>query len=266
MPNTRQKSVDEQLLTTNDISKQLSEDRKWMEGKFQAIEGQFKAISNQINAINGRITSLESEQKEQGKALIFYGEEIEALKREILNIQTVGNEATISGSRISKSVGKMEQERNLKTLLINGVPPTNKENLFMVIEKLAKELEVSCSAVDIDSIFRIKPKHDSSKAPAIIVKFNNMGARDALYDGRKQMVKKTITTKSIGIGGENGSPIYINEQLSKDEMELFYKARQKKKELSYKYCWTFHGNVYMRRERTSDPIRITNCASLIDLK
>ena len=266
MPNSRSsrlKSVDEHqddepVLTTNDISKQLSEDRKWM-------EGQFKAISKQINEINQRVTSLENEQKEQGKALTFYGEEIESLKKEIRNIQTAGNEATISTSRISKSVGKIEQERNLKTLIVDGVPPTNRENLFMVIEKLANELEVSCSSVDIDSVFRIRPKTDSSKPPAIIVKFNNMGARDALYDGRKQMVRQNITTKSISLDGD-GSPIYINEQISIDEMELSYKARQKKKELSYKYCWTFHGNVYMRRERSSDPIRIINCASLIDLK
>lgn len=262
MPSTRpsrQKSVDEPPLTMNDISKQLQENRQWMEGQFQAILKQFNEISE-------RVTAVEKEQKEQGKALNFYGEELEVIKQEIVNIKTARNETTMSSSRISRSVEKIEQERNLKTLIVDGVPPTNKENLFMVIEKLAGELEVMCSSSDIDSVFRVKQKTDSPKQPAIIVKFNNMGARDALYDGRKRMVKKNITTKSIGMEGEIGSSIYINEQLSKDELELFYKARQKKRELSYKYCWTFHGNVYMRKDRTTDPVRISNSTGLIDLR
>lgn len=262
MPSTRpsrQKSVDDPPLTMNDISKQLQENRQWMEGQFQAILKQFNEISE-------RVTAVEKEQKEQGKALNFYGEELEVIKQEIVNIKAARNETTMSSSRISKSVEKIEQERNLKTLIVDGVPPTNKENLFMVIEKLAGELEVMCSSSDIDSVFRVKQKTDSPKPPAIIVKFNNMGARDALYDGRKWMVKKNITTKSIGMEGEIGSSIYINEQLSKDELELFYKARQKKRELSYKYCWTFHGNVYMRKDRTTDPVRISNSTGLIDLR
>lgn len=258
---SRKISTEDENYTNKDISKQISEMRLWM-------EKQFNSMAEQIDKVSKRVTSLEKEQAEQARSLTFYGEEIQELKQAVAKIVTERDTLALSNvsfTRLSNSMNKMEQERKLKTLIIEEVPVTNKENLNKLMEKLSDSLGVSFSTSDIDSIFRVKPKEGSSRPPAIIVKFNNMNARDALYDGRKRMVKNNVTTKSLGIN-ESDSRVYINEQLSKDELELFYKARERKKVLSYKYAWTYHGHIFMRKEKSSEAIRINTSKDLIDLR
>lgn len=250
----------EDVCTKNDLSKLLAENRQWM-------EKQFDSISSQLEAVSKRVTIVETEQKEQARALLYYGDEIQDIKASLDIIMSEKEAMTQSSSSmayLTKSVIKVEQERNLKTLLINGVPKTENENLLTFIEKLSEKLEVSFSAADIDSVFRAKPKTDSARPPVIIIKFNSLGARDALYDGRKSIIKNKVTTKSLGVN-QVDSNVYINEQLTKLEADLFYKVREKKRELTYKYAWTFHGHIFMRKEKSSEAIRINSDKDLIDL-
>jgi DNA repair exonuclease SbcCD ATPase subunit len=237
----------------------FAENKQWME---------FKSISGQLEALSKRVTNLEVEQLEQAKSLTFYGDEIQEIKRSLEKIKAEREaikESSSSFSKLTKSLDKVEQERNLKTLIIAGVPTTKNENLFSLIELLSKKLDVPYASNDIDNRFRATAKSDSSRPPIIIVKYNSMYARDALYDGRKQMVKKNVTTNTLGIEGKD-SNIFINEQLSKQESDLFYRVRQRKKDLSYKYAWTFHGHVFMRKDKASDAVRIKSEDDLIDLK
>lgn len=257
--NTRRTtSTDEDTITLSDINNKLDTNKEWMEDKFSGI-------SQHLERISHRVTVIEDEQKEQAKALTYYGQEIDSIKKEISDLKNQYSEmqpATSSFSKLSKSIKLIEQEKRNKTLILDGIPVTNKENLYSIIEKLSDKLQIKYAEEDIDSIFRTKQTGDNPKR-AIIVRFNKMSARDGLYDGRKVMVKNSITTKSLGY--ENSDKIFINEQLPKETQELFYKVRCKKRDLNYKYAWTYHGNIFMRKDKSSDAIRISSIRDLVDL-
>lgn len=258
-PNTRRAmSCDEDSITLSDINNKLDLTKEWMEDKFNGI-------SQHLESIGHRVTVLEDEQKQQAKALTFYGEEIESIKNTLSNLQKEYSNlqpSASSFSSLSKSIKLMEQEKFNKTLILDGIPVTNRENLHSIIEKLSDSLDVDYKEEDIDGIFRTKQVGENPKR-AIIIKFNKMSARDAFYDGRKCMVKKSITTKSLGY--ENTDKIFINEQLPKATQELFYKVRCKKRDLNYKYAWTYHGNIFMRKDKKSEAIKISSDKDLIDL-
>ena len=258
MPTTTRSQSSGDDFCLADVMRKLEDNRRWMEEKFNSI-------SNTIDLLCSRVKLLEDEKSEHAKTLQFYGAEIEELKSKLGELERNRDVPTVSSiTKLQKSLRKVEQDRNLKTLVINGVPATKNENLFALIEKLSESLELKYSPCDIDSIFRVKPKSDSPKPAVRVVKYMNMCARDAFYDGRKQMIKKNVTTKTLGIN-DSDDKIYINEQLNSQEAELFYKSRKRKHELSYKYAWTFHGNVFMRKTKSSDAIRIDSEKDLIDL-
>ena len=100
------------------------------------MEEKFNSISNTIDLLCSRVKLLEDEKSEHAKTLQFYGAEIEELKSKLGELERNRDVPTVSSiTKLQKSLRKVEQDRNLKTLVINGVPATKNENLFALIEK-----------------------------------------------------------------------------------------------------------------------------------
>ena len=79
---------------------------------------------------------------------------------------------------VCNSFDQMENEKNLKALLIKNIdiPESRNEDLTKVIITLAKHLDATLQAADVESVFRIK--NDSNpKPPLIMVKFSKASAR-----------------------------------------------------------------------------------------
>ena len=239
----------------------LDENRAWVEKKFNSI-------SNKLSTIANRVTAVELEQKEHVKTLDFYEAEIEDSKNKLMSVtnECAKLKTNEDVSRITRSIKKIEDDNTLKTLVVSGMPMTKKEDLQTIITLMCSKLDISCKNSDIDGIYRARHSQEESltRTPLFFIQFNNMLARDSFYDSRKSMAKREFDSKTLGF--PTNDKIYINEQLSKPMRELFFMARQRKKELCFKYCWTFHGTVYMRKEKSSDPIRISSSACLKDLR
>ena len=87
-----------------------------------------------------------------------------------------------------------------------------------------------------------------------MVKFSKASARDSLYNNRKNLTKKGVNTDTLGFRGTQ--KIFINEVLSKTQQKLFYHARKRKEQLNWRYVWTYHGQVFMRKDHDSDAVKI----------
>ena len=88
------------------------------------------------------------------------------------------------------------------------------------------------------------------------MKFTSELTRDTIYNGRRKLNSDNITTKTLGM--QSDAKIYLNEVLDDTQREVFYRARQKRKELRYKFIWTFHGAVYVKKARESDLVKVTS--------
>lgn len=260
MPTTTRSMSASDEVSLADIMRKLDENKNWMEEKF-------KKLSSTIDSLCFRVKTLEDEQKEHIKTLEFYGAEIEDLKAKLAAAsQDYSNfKTTQDMSHISKSIKKIESENMLKTLVLSGIPESKKEDLPSVIEKMCETLNTTFTKSDIDAVYRVKKQKDSSSSdPQIVnIRFNSMIARDNFYDSRKYMAKNNFNSTDLGFDKEN--KIYINEKLSKATQELFYYARMKKKELNYKYAWTYHGNIFLREQKSTEAIRIASKEDLTKL-
>ena len=54
--------------------------------------------------------------------------------------------------------------------------------------------------------------------------------------------------------------LYVNENLTQCRKHLFWLAKQKAKELDYKFIWTLNGQIFFREDEKADslPIRTEN--------
>jgi len=66
--------------------------------------------------------------------------------------------------------------------------------------------------------------------------------RDTIYHERWKL--KAINTKT----GNDGFKVFINENLTKENNEVFKAALSFKKRFHYKYVWTNHGVAYLKKD------------------
>lgn len=112
------------------------------------------------------------------KALDFYREEIGEMKKQIAKIMTEEKEERRERDDqeklLRKHVGMLQQDKNIKILIISGVPVTDNENLKYLITKLADEIELAeFKEIDIDVIYKTK-KVAEKKHPTIVIRFHTL--------------------------------------------------------------------------------------------
>jgi hypothetical protein len=115
----------------------------------------------------------------------------------------------------------------------------------------------------------IKPniEQDSKTTPIILVTFRTSQQKTNFIRARpehKQLLKvREVVKNNREISAEEKEQtIYISENLTDDKRYLFYLARQKKKEINYKYCWTTNNTIWMKKLDDSRPIRIDDESDL----
>ena len=80
--------------------------------------------------------------------------------------------------------------------------------------------------------------------PAIIVKFTRREVKDNFYRARKQL--KDLTTRDLGYSEKN--KIYLAESLTERNRILFKDCLKVKKDMEFKFIWTFNGKIVTRKD------------------
>lgn len=269
MATTRQKGKSVSGENKDDIDAKLQQILTRLDDNKKSNEKQFNNLLTQINKVSNRLEKIENEQLEFSKALDFANADIDSLKSDVqqlqatvFNLQRANQNMQAQDDLVAKSVDDMLNEKNKKALIMANIPESRHEDLSKITSVLASKLDVDIKEHDIESVFRIKSEKSPNPAH-IMVKFHSATVRDKLYNARKLFKKKSVTTKSLGYIHETS--IYINEVLSKSQQALFYKARQFKQAERWKYCWTYHGNIFLRISNETDPVKIMSEDTLSQL-
>ena len=120
-----------------------------------------------------------------------------------------------------------------------------------VQELFRTQLHVPITPADISITHRLRKMPKISGPPAVIVRFTNRKARDAVYAARYQL-------------RACNPPTYINEDLTKSAATLFSHARKLVKARQIHKAWTSGGNVYYRQNSQPGckPVLLTSTMDL----
>uniref|UniRef100_A0A8D8Y720 L1 transposable element RRM domain-containing protein n=1 Tax=Cacopsylla melanoneura TaxID=428564 RepID=A0A8D8Y720_9HEMI len=172
-------------------------------------------------------------------------------------LEKENQELKLQLTMVTDELEDMQQYSRRRIIQIDGIPKQDNENLEEIMKQIGIKLGVSVDNDQIDAIHRI-PTRSQNPEP-IVVEFTTRKVRNSVINNSKT---KRIRTKDLGLGTAD-RPVYIYEQLSPRRKKLLYEAKKLKQEKQYKYVWTREGKIFMRKEDTSNPIRLQ---SLDDLK
>ena len=162
---------------------------------------------------------------------------------------------------LSNKLNDLENYLQRDNLIIQGVPrlslaaatsttaggatlrsnESSEELTTYIIKLCSDKLNITVTSSDISTAHRLRlpssqsGTHTPQYPPSIIVRFTNRRTRDSIYRARTQL---------------KGTKIFINEQLSTANNLIFKKAREMKKMKAIFTCWSFNGEVFVRRSNT----------------
>lgn len=164
-------------------------------------------------------------------------------------------------------IDQLERLARANELVISGIPLMDNENLDAVCNDICKAIEFNGSN-SIESCFRLHVTRQATRnssnrpnLPSILIKFWSSGAKSDFFNA--YMMKRNLCVTNIGFN--TPSRIYINENLTKRNFEIFRLARKMKLERKIFQFHTHNGRISVKLDPESRNIGIDSMDQLYSL-
>ena len=139
--------------------------------------------------------------------------------------------------------------------VISMATPKNVKNcqkiVQKIVQKIIKKKNLTIEPEDFTAFRAInKSERKDDKPPLIIVAFRTNTMKN---DFRK---RNNSDPRAEDFDKDKSGPIFINENLTPKQSQLFRNVRQFKKDYKFTFAWTRDGVPQLRETETSTPITI----------
>lgn len=215
--------------------------------ELKSIRAEFTEVKSSIEFVHQSVESLDTK--------------VLSIEREIESLQKTKDEILALQNRCEKLENanrEHEQRSRLNNIEIKGVPFTNSENLYTILDKIGKIINCNIPKEQINYIARVPMRNDSVNKN-IICSVNNLYLKNDFVAAAKTC--KMITPNDLGLKGE--SRIFINDHLTLENKTLLNKTKMLAKERSYAFVWVKGCRIFLRKNPTSP---VQNIKTEQDLK
>lgn len=207
------------------------------------------------------MNELKQQNTELQQSVSFAAEGYEDLKNQLRLMVEERKEHLKYINTLEHRVETLERHSRSSSIEITNIPKNTdketKDDLTKIVMELGSVIETPINTSDIRDIYRINTKSDKSKP--LIVEFNSVMMKDSIITGTKKYNKQQgdnkLNTQTLKLGGPR-NPVFVAESLTFEAKRLFYLARDFSKTNNYTFCWSSHGNIYMRKSQGTKLIRI----------
>lgn len=250
----RPKRKRDEMMTTHedDLCTFMEEMKRLLSNANNKQDLKFKELQKSLQKI-------ERQNEELSRAMEFMSAKYDEMKNKLESMEAERKSNQCYIKELENRVEKLEKNTRAASIEVRNVPVNpneTKEDLVNLIKNVGSLVNLPVDATTVKDIFRSNTKGGTKP---IIAEFTTVINKEKFLSSVKKYRKdnKTLTTRKLtGSGPE--VPIYISENLTPAAKKLLYIARQFSQSNNYRYCWTSHGNIYMRRKDGETAIRV-NC-------
>lgn len=209
-----------------DLTQQISD----VNSNVDSIKSQLKGINDSINGLQTSVDNLKLENESRISDIEQLKNEMQALCSEL--------DTAKAGQR------RLEQYSRADNVEINGVPYTGGEDVYALLDKIARVLNLKFNRYEISVAHRLRARPGYANPP-IIVKFMARACKTAWINAFRSL-RPQLTAMAL----HNTWPatqIYINDHLSPYFKALLYNARQLVKGGKLASAWSSSGKVWARK-------------------
>lgn len=135
--------------------------------------------------------------------------------------------ANATSNATDSRIDQLERQIRINELVLSGVPFVNNENLVEIMTTICRVIKFSGGVDSIESCFRLPVRNNRRRSsPSIIIKFWGADAKNDFF--KQYFATKKLCTSMIGFAAP--SRVYVNENLTKRNFEIFCASRDLKKD------------------------------------
>lgn len=251
MISTRQKThnMEESIVLIREsllnIETEIKDFKKALE-KIQNLELEVEKYKETVNFVSAQYDTLLQKNHE-------YENKIKLLGNEVASLKAIKQDK----EDIEHKYSDLEQYQRNRNVEIHGINEHLGEDCAMLVQKIAEEIEMDISKSDVDIAHRVKRRNSALPHP-VIVQFKTRQKRDLFLKVKSfVIVNQNIPCTNIG------KRVFINENLTSYNKHLLHLAKEKAKELNYRFTWFKNGKIRMRLAEQSTPIVISRKEDLL---
>lgn len=138
----------------------------------------------------------------------------------------------------------------MNELVVSGVPFTKEEKPLEILSEICRAIKYTGGTDSIETCFRLLANNSRNRSsPSIIVKFWGADAKNSFFNN--YIATRTLCTSMLGFTAK--SRVYVNENLTKSNFEIFRHARDLKKDGKVTRFTTQRGRVVVRVPNSDSP-------------
>ena len=167
-------------------------------------------------------------------------------------------------SELKQKIDRQENAAISVELLIHGIP--SQKNLLHLFDKICTFINIKTP--NVNTIYRIKRKEGDGRDATIKVKLLSAFDRNFVLRSIANFRRNNnslLLLNNIGIPTTSNAPIFINENLTKENSKLMSLACKYKREKKISTAFSIRGLVYVKILRDDAAIHIKTQSELEDL-
>jgi hypothetical protein len=229
-----------------------------MDPIFQAINSLGIQLNSKLDANYDKLASLESAVNNNTSALNEIRNTLSIVKLETENLKSECEGLKLKNEELSRDLWDTRQElcdlqqySRINNIEITGIPVTDNEDIYLIMDSMAKALNLTYSRTDISIAHRI-PKTKNAKHPSIIVCFISRTTRDAWLSAGRSL---RLTTKKVNAALQEGD-VFINEHLTPQNKYLLSYGKKFARMKNLDRAWFRNGKMWIKLHANDRPIRV----------
>ncbi|XP_039286566.1 uncharacterized protein LOC120351881 [Nilaparvata lugens] len=213
------------------------------------LDANTKTISSLESAVNSNTTALNGLRSDLSKVQLDIGN----LKAECEGLKVKNKKLNEDLWLARQEISDVQQYTRKNNIEIVGIPFTQNEDIYLIIENIAKALKLSFSRSDISIAHRI-PSTKKGKIPSIIVSFISRGTQNSWMSAGKKRDQR-LTTKDVSDSLPAGD-VYINDHLTPKNKFLLSYGKNLVREKKINGAWFKNAKMWVKVRADDPPIRV----------
>ncbi|KAL7745061.1 hypothetical protein ACLKA6_008126 [Drosophila palustris] len=189
---------------------------------------------------------------------------VEKLERDVSKVDALKTQVGLLESKLS-SLATAEVANDLR---MHGVPFCEGESLKTILNSICFSLGIT-PAPKLKDICRIRQGKTASTVvdPTIIIKLENARDKIALLRAAGEYRRTTKQLLNLQLlGFDSCTPIYLNEQLTRETYTIFKEAMRMKRQRLLTAVFCRRACVYVKRSERSEPLCVESFQTLLRMQ
>lgn len=229
-------------------------------------ETMIEILNKKLQPINAKIDAMDDSMKFINRQYEDLLKENASSKETIKELQKENLEMTNNINSLKVRVDQLEQQARANNIEIQCLPEKKQENLLNIVSEISKVTGLVLENRDILHCTRVAKLNSNNPRPrSIVVQLASPRLRDqflaSITNFNKSNKDNKLNSEHLGYSGPK-TAIFVTEHLSPTYRALHAAARNKAKELGYKFVWVRGGRIFMRKVQESEHIMVRNMDTL----